>query len=286
MLCICRIWSVMNGPKPRKLKWLLERVPPGFLVDSKWLAHNGIAKSSVHDYGRAGWLEHVARGLYRRPYAASESYDQQDWALPILSAQWIMRYDFHVGAVTALALQGHQHYLPLGGKAPVYLYGDVPAWLPRLPLDATVHVRRRQLFGASQSGVENIDFDPLAHEGGSLWRWPLKTSSSERAVLEAINELPDQEGFETIDKLFEGLTSLRPRRLTALLGECRSIKVKRLFFLFADRHRHAWLRHIDKGAINLGSGPRMLVEGGKLNATYQIVVPAEFSHLNGTNDGA
>lgn len=275
----------MDGPRPRKLKWLLESVPPGFLVDSKWLAHNEIAKSSVHDYRRAGWLEHVARGLYRRPYTATGLNDQQGWTIPVLSAQWIMRYDFHVGAVTALALQGHQHYLPLGGKARVYLYGNVPAWLPRLPLDATVHVRRRQLFGASQSGVENLDFDPLTHEGGSPWRWPLKTSSPERAILEAINELPDQESFEAIDKLFEGLTSLRPRRLTALLSECRSIKVKRLFFLFADRHRHDWLRHIDKGGINLGSGPRMLVEGGKLNATYQIVVPAEFSHLKGTSDG-
>ena len=38
-----------------------------------------------------------------------------------------------------------------------------------------------------------------------------------------------------VDKLFEGLTNLSPHRLMALLGDCRSVKVKRLFFFFAAR---------------------------------------------------
>ena len=71
----------------------------------------------------------------------------------------------------------------------------------------------------------------------------------------------------------EGLANLSPRRLEKLLIECRSVKVKRLFFFFADRHEHAWLRRINKGAVNLGKGKRMLVRGGRLNAAYQITVP-------------
>jgi Transcriptional regulator, AbiEi antitoxin, Type IV TA system len=40
--------------------------------------------------------------------------------------------------------------------------------------------------------------------------------------------------------------------------------------LCADRHQHAWLKRLDKDAIDLGEGKRMLVKGGKLNKPYQI----------------
>jgi Transcriptional regulator, AbiEi antitoxin, Type IV TA system len=89
--------------------------------------------------------------------------------------------------------------------------------------------------------------------------------------------LPERESFHQVDKLIEGLANLSPRRLEKLLVACRSIKVKRLFFFFADRHKHAWLQRINREAINLGSGKRMLVRGGILNTAYQITVPEEFN---------
>jgi hypothetical protein len=49
--------------------------------------------------------------------------------------------------------------------------------------------------------------------------------------------------------------------------------VKRLFFFFADRHGHAWLKRLDRAPIGLGSGNRMLVRGGRLDPTYHITVP-------------
>ena len=77
--------------------------------------------------------------------------------------------------------------------------------------------------------------------------------------------------------MMEGLATLRPGRLQKLLEDCRSIKVKRLFFFFADRHPHAWLKRLDKRTVGLGDGKRMLVRGGKLNKTYQITVPEEMN---------
>lgn len=56
---------------------------------------------------------------------------------------------------------------------------------------------------------------------------------------ELLDELPGKESFHLVDKLFEGSVSLSPNRLTKLLADCRSIKVKRLFFSFADRHSPA-----------------------------------------------
>lgn len=278
----------MPGPNRNTLKYVLDQVPPGFLVDSQWLAANAVAKSSAHDYNRRGWLERVVRGVYRRPYPHADAQDARNWKMAVLSAQWIMDYDFHVGGISALTLEGHNHYLGLGGDANVYLYGGVPSWLPRLNVDAHFLLRRRQLFGSEPLGIDDCDFNPAAHNAPSPWDWPLRRSSPERALFEALNELPDHESFHKVDMLFQGLAKLRPKRLTDLLRACRSVKVKRLFFLFADRHPHRWLAHIDRTQIDLGKGPRSLVEGGRYSAAYQLVVPAEFAapREGATSDGA
>lgn len=47
-----------------------------------------------------------------------------------------------------------------------------------------------------------------------------------------LQELPRHESFHIIDTAFEGLANLRPKLLTALLTRCRSVKVKRLFFVY------------------------------------------------------
>jgi hypothetical protein len=73
--------------------------------------------------------------------------------------------------------------------------------------------------------------------------------------------------------LMEGLPNLSPRRLHQLLAACRSVKVKRLFLWFAARHNHAWLKSLDREGIDLGSGKRMIVRGGKLDTRYNITVP-------------
>ena len=101
-------------------------------------------------------------------------------------------------------------------------------------------------------------------------------SSPERALLEALNELPIKESFHNIDMMFQGLVNLRPRCMIAALEACNSIQVKRLFFVFADRHDHAWRKHIDETSINLGSGDRSFTKGGKLHPKYRITVPPEF----------
>ena len=58
---------VMNHPRKPRLKPLLDAVPPGFLVDTRWLKAQGIDPKSIHNYVARGWLERVVRGLYRRP---------------------------------------------------------------------------------------------------------------------------------------------------------------------------------------------------------------------------
>ena len=276
---------VMGHQRTPRLKPFLERVPPGFLVDAAWLKRFGIDPKSIHDYAERGWLERVVRGVYRRPLPHTDQAGrplvrpETDWQLPLLSIQWIMGHDVHLGGLSALGFHGLAHYLPLGGGERIYLYGEVPSWLARLPGKTQFVVRSRVLFGDDLTGVENAEHQfesaPGAGHGPTVspWRWPLKVSSPERAILEALDELPAHATFDNLDMIFQSLTNLRPRRLMTLLRTCRSIKVKRLFFVFADRHAHAWLKHLDKNVIDFGSGPRALAKGGKLHPVYRIYVP-------------
>lgn len=277
----------MSHQRTPRLKPFLERVPPGFLVDAAWLKRFGIDPKSIHDYAERGWLERVVRGVYRRPLPHTDQAGrppvrpETDWQLPLLSIQWIMGHDVHLGGLSSLGFHGLAHYLPLGGGERIYLYGEVPSWLARLPGKTQFVVRSRVLFVDDLTGVENAEhqFESAPGAGAehgptvSPWRWPLKVSSPERAILEALDELPAHATFDNLDMIFQGLTNLRPKRLMTLLRTCRSIKVKRLFFVFADRHAHAWRKHLDKSAIDFGSGPRALAKGGKLHPVYRIYVP-------------
>jgi hypothetical protein len=75
------------------LKKLLQTVPPGFLVDSRWLTARKFRRSSVHDYARRGWLQHIAHGLYRRPmHPETVSRGPQEWQVLVLSLQRVMDY--------------------------------------------------------------------------------------------------------------------------------------------------------------------------------------------------
>ena len=100
-------------------------------------------------------------------------------------------------------------------------------------------------------------------------------SAPERAILELLDEVPQRETFHQADMLMEGLRNLSPRRLQELLADCCSVKVKRVFLWFAERHNHAWLKKLDRSGIHLGQGKRMLVRGGKLDPKYNITVPED-----------
>ena len=263
---------VMNHSRKPRLKPLLDTVPPGFVVDTRWLKSRGIDPKSIHDYVSRGWLERVVRGVYRRPLPrAAENQKGESWGVLLLSLQRLMNHSVHLGGESALDLAGHVHYLNFGGRRRVQFYGDVPPWLKRVPMSTEIVVRRRTLFGDDPAGIEESDIG--TRTAVDVWRWPIQASSPERAILEALDELPRHASFENLDKVFEGLVMLRPGRLKALLGACRSVKVRRLFFVFADRHGHGWRNHLDVSEIDLGSGPRALVDGGKFHPAYRISVP-------------
>lgn len=278
--------SIMNGQEHEKIKNLLESVPAGFLVDSAWLERHGIGRRSAYAYVKRGWLERVARGVFRRPAPSASHANTLDWKTCLLSMQHIMDYKLHVGGMSALALQGHSHYLRLGNEGTVWVYGDdIPNWLAKLPLNTAMETRSLSLFTDTSLGLNSQDDQRSAASASLPWDWTLTMSTPERAILEALDELPDHESFHAIDMAFESLANLRARRVLELLKACKKIKVTRLFFVFADRHDHAWRKRLDPAEFNLGSGDRALVKGGKIHPRYRIMVPEEFVKTE-SGDGA
>ncbi|WP_222851550.1 type IV toxin-antitoxin system AbiEi family antitoxin domain-containing protein [Phytoactinopolyspora mesophila] len=267
------------------LNQLQRELPEGLVVDAAWLERHGYYRSLRQTYVNHGWLERAARRVYRRPGP------ELSWEQVVISLQTLLEYPVAVGGRTALELGGLAHYVPRV-HAEVHLHRDraLPTWLPTLQLpQRLIDHRNTRLFDiavpeltSSDLSAPRTDGDVQAWARGGFvavswgqWNWPLMVSTPERAVLELLDELPARESFHQADVLFEGMVALSPRRVQHLLERCKSVKVKRLFFFFADRYSHAWLARIDRAKVNLGSGKRALVPGGRLDSTYNITVPED-----------
>ncbi|MCC5880291.1 MAG: type IV toxin-antitoxin system AbiEi family antitoxin domain-containing protein [Idiomarina sp.] len=96
-----------------------------------------------------------------------------------------------------------------------------------------------------------------------------------QAILELLSDVPQTISFEHADELMQNLRNLSPRKLDPLLKSCRNIKAKRLFFWFAGRHQHPWLKHLNSEEYNFGSGKRVVANEGRLDPAWQITVPRD-----------
>jgi len=276
----------MAKPGDGKLNQLMRQLPHGLLVDSAWMNEHGYSTSLRSQYVSAGWLEHPAYGVYRRPQVGAR------WEQVVVSLQAVLGRPFLVGGRTALDLQGFNHYLAADLRD-IHLYGPTPppGWIDILGVDQRFRYHNSgRLFrndplalgpvlvpdpdGLARSVPPTLTDSAATLQAGQ-GEWPLVVSTPERALLEAIDGLPKKESFHQIDKLVEGLSTLSPRRMANLLRNCRSVKVKRLFFFFAHRHQHAWLSRLDAQDFDLGSGKRVLVQGGRLDPQFQITVPED-----------
>lgn len=285
---ICANLFSVTVQSKNKLNSLKHLLPEGLLVDAGWMEGRGYSRSLRSQYVAAGWLVQPVRGVYKQPLG------HLGWEQVVISLQTLLKHQVSVGGRTALEQQGYGHYLYMKEQL-VHLYSDekLPGWLTKLPDCPEFVIHNRSRFLPKITMDEPISFLLGEGEGGNAemlpaslmvsqwghWKWPMVMSIPERAILEVMDELPTRETFESVDKLMEGLVSLRPRRLQTLLEETNSVKVKRLFFYFADRHNHQWLARLDRDKIDLGAGKRVIYKGGKLDNTYQITVPEDMDAL-------
>ena len=139
----------------------------------------------------------------------------------------------------------------------------------------------------SKEPRRDINPDEVVAVGAALYAYSLSADTLQQEAHEAAEDAFEValRQTEVARKIVKEVEELRARplddqglaaRLQTLLVDCRNVKVKRLFFFFADRHQHAWLKRLDRSAIDLGSGKRMLVKGGRFDAKHLITVPETF----------
>lgn len=278
----------------RKQK-LLKLVPEAMPVTRQWLMERDkdLDRHAVDNLVKSGQLVSLAHGVYIRPGTTLT------WESVVCCLQNVLRTDLSVGGMTALELKGLSHYVALSGKRTIHLYGKdpLPKWVSGILTDV-VFTRHKVLFGPSDgldaTGLATDEYDPgqkklydfsstaaYAHETRpEEGAWPFTRSSPERAYLEILMDVPDTVSFEHADQLMQGMTSLSPRRLEQLLKLTKNIKVRRLFYWFAERQQYTWFKKLPAlptlDELGLGSGKRMIAQSGKLDTKYMITVPEEF----------
>lgn len=254
-------------------KLLLKLVPEGMPVTRQWLMeqHPAFDRHAIDNLLKSDQLSALAPGVYLRPET------ELSWQAVVACVQNVMKLKLYVGGLTALELQGFAHYLPLGSKRAVYLYGQdrLPQWVSGA-LPQVRFVRQPPLRALGTAGLVHADGSP-PHEQAGLQAFLMSTV--ERAFLEVLMDVPDKQSFEHADQLLQGMTTLSPRRLETLLRNCQNVKVRRLFYWLAERHRHAWFSRLTRpenlDELGLGSGNRLLARHGKLDSRYKITVPEE-----------
>jgi len=249
-----------------------ELLPFGMVATKQWLLSKGVSLHRIDNALKSRKLELLATGVYARVGVPVT------WQGIVCSLQKMVEDPVHVGGLSALELLGFGHYLSSTKKTTIHLYSQTkrPPWLERLELPVTfIWHGSKALWSPKFIDMKNY---VIEHD----WREdlpPVKLSCPEKACLEMLMGVPKNSSFEHADQLMQGMTSLSPRKLEALLQVCRNVRVKRLFFWLAERQHYLWLKKLDYHDFDLGKGNRVVATGGKLDKTYLITVP---EHMYGS----
>jgi hypothetical protein len=192
---------------------------------------------------RAGWLERLQRGVFRRPHDALALY-------PSLRLLERTIEGLHVGGKTALAWYGVQHYLTRQPQLDLYGWVDrrLPAWFLDI-FPATYHQKR--LFRENPSAP--LHAGPFEDGSGAP-----RTSAPERALLEMLSEVGVRQSLQDARELVESAYSLRADVLQDCLQQCTSIKTVRLCLQLGREQSAPWAEKLDRGLLDVGSDRRWI----------------------------
>ena len=143
-------------------------LPDGQLVNRAWLQAHGFDRPRIDYYVRAGKLEAVAHGVYRRPGPPLK------WEHVVYSLNE-MGFPVRVGGRSALELQGLAHYLPAGDlqRIDLYVTNPIPGWVASFPGAFRFVVYSRRLFDPLP--------EPAVHTRPfGAWDWPVSRKQMRR----------------------------------------------------------------------------------------------------------
>ncbi len=253
--------GAMSTGNGSKINQLLKSFPSGTVILSSWLREKGYSPELQKRYRKSSWLESIGTGAMIR------KGDHVTYEGAIYALQQLAGLSIHPGGRTALNLLGKAHYLELSPKS-VVLFGDrkeqLPTWFSNYNWEYSIYYYRSG-FLATDLGFTEMEFKSFK----------FKISDPARAMMECLFLVPNRQSLIECYEIMEGLNSLRPTHVQALLEHCNSVKVKRLFLYLAEKSGHEWVKYIQLDKTDLGKGKRSIVKGGVYDPKYQITVDKE-----------
>lgn len=244
-----------------KINKLLQLQPPGVVLTSSWLKHQGYSPELLRNYRNNHWLDTIGNGAMIR------SKDIVDYFGAICALQQQLNLTIHPAAKTALSLLGKTHYIELNTNK-VFLFGGstetLPTWFKKRKWEVEIRHIAPSFLPAEKGLIE------YEHKS-----FKIKIASGARAMLECLFLAPKEQDLLECYEIMQGLTNLPPNTTQDLLECCTSVKVNRLFLYLAEKAGHAWFNHLNVKRINLGQGNRSLVPDGVYINKYKLTVPKE-----------
>lgn len=244
-----------------KINHLLSSQPQGIVFLSSWMVKNGYSHDLQQRYKKNNWLKSIGTGAFIR------TNDKVGYEGAIYSLQEQNGFSIHPGGRTALSLLGKAHYLELATNK-VVLFGGrgekLPAWFKKHDWGVKVDYHETS-FLPPALGLTQLELNNFS----------IKVSGAARAMMECLHLAPQKQELVECFELMEGLNNLAPKQVQALLENCQSVKVKRLFLYMAEKADHTWFRYLELKNVDLGKGKRGIVKNGVLIDKYGITVPKE-----------
>jgi len=254
----------MSTINQSKINHILQKAVSGTVLTMKWLAEQGVSNDLARKYVASGWLDRIGRGAYVR------TGETVSWEGALFALQTQLGMNVHVAGLSALQFKGLAHFLPVGQEEKVFLLSDgverLPSWVSKKEWGVELTHHSVQLL----DDPETLSMSDIQCQGFSV-----SASSPERASFEWLYSIENNSDFDYAQILFDGFSSFRPAEVQKLLLACRSVRVKRTFLWMARECSHPWLKYVDLARVNLGSGKRVVYDGGTLDRELQITVPRE-----------
>ncbi|MBI4487630.1 MAG: AbiEi antitoxin N-terminal domain-containing protein [Deltaproteobacteria bacterium] len=190
----------MTSSTSSKINQLLKIWPSGTVAVLPWLEKQGVYQQLVHAYEKTSWVRRVGRGAY------AKAGDKVEWTGGLYAIQEQMGLPIQAGGKTALQMQGYAHFLPMGKDTAVSLFGlpgvKLPTWFKQYRWGIKIRYTTTNLLaGEADQGLTKKD----------LGSYLVSVSTPERAMMELLYGVPNEESYEEAKLLMEGLTTLRPR---------------------------------------------------------------------------
>ena len=118
----------MSTQKEDKIKKIVRLHKQGMVILPSWLESQGISRDLQKRYLKSGWLKSIGTGAY------VFLGDDVNWKGALFTLQEYLHLQVHVGALSALSLQGLGHFSRFKNEI-IYVFSSPKVSLPPLLLE-------------------------------------------------------------------------------------------------------------------------------------------------------